>query len=126
MKKYNFFDYLQTFGVKSDFFNAAHRTHIGYHAGELVFKSQNSGLFTKLKKQFIPVSEVFPKNRKKIYLSLDTFEGGNYTSIYGIGSPQQVEKNYDKAINEISNKIHKKIQKQVSDGEDYDDAFYEE
>jgi len=126
MKKYTLFDYLQTFDVSKDFFDIGERTQLEYFVDELVFKSQNSGLLTKFKKQTIPFADVFPKNRKKIYISLDTFESGNYANLYGIGSPQQVEKNYTKAINEISNKIHKKIQKKVSKGEDYEDAFYEE
>lgn len=126
MKKFSLFEYLQTFGVDKNFFDIGLRTSIGYVNGEFGFKSKNSGLLSKFKKQFIPLETVFPKNRKKIFISLDIFQGGNYIDMYGIGTPKQVEKNYTKALLEISNLIHKKIQKKVSSGVDYDEAFYEE
>ena len=126
MKKFTLFEYLQTFGVDKNFFDASLRTSIGYVDGQLGFKSKNSGLLSKFKKQFLPIETVFPKNRKKIFLSLDIFQGGAYIDMYGIGSPMQVEKNCSKALLEISNLIHKKIKKKVSSGSDYDEAFYEE
>ena len=94
MKKFTLFKYLQTFGVDKNFFDVGLRTSIGYVDGQLGFKSKNSGLLSKFKKQFLPIETVFPKNRKKIFISLDTFQGGAYIDMYGIGSPMQVEKNY--------------------------------
>ena len=74
MKKFTLFEYLQTFGVDKNFFDASLRTSIGYVDGQLGFKSKNSGLLSKFKKQFLPIETVFPKNRKKIFLSLDIFD----------------------------------------------------
>jgi hypothetical protein len=126
MKEYSLFKYLQNFGVDKNFFDISCRTSIDFVGGELGFKSKNSGLLSKFKKQFIPLTSVFPENRKKIYISLEIFQGGEHIDMYGVGTPIQVEKNYTKAILEISNLIHKKIQKKVSSGTGYDDAFYEE
>ena len=126
MKKISLFEYLQTFGVDKNFFDTGLRTSVGYVNGEFGFISKNSGLLSKFKKKFISMETVFPKNTKKIHLSLDIFQGGRYIDMYGVGSPIQVEKNYSKAILEISNLNNKKIQKKVSSGVDYDEAFYEE
>ena len=126
MKEYELYKYLQSFGVDKNFFDISRRTDIGYMGGELGFKSKNSGLLSKFKKQFIPMSEVFPKNRKRILIALHPFDAHESINYYGVGSPAQVKKNYDKAIEVVTAAIHKKIQKRVSKGEDYDSAFYDE
>jgi len=122
MENFSLFEYLQTFGVDKNFFDSASRSRIGYVNGVLGFKSKNRSLLSRFKKQFIPIETVFPQNRKKIYLSLDASRGGRYIDRYGIGSPMQVEKNYSKALLEISSLIHKKIKKKISNETVYEEA----
>ena len=64
MKEFSLFEYLQSFGVDKNFFDISSRTSIDFVNGELGFKSKNSGLLSKFKKQFIPLTSVFPENRK--------------------------------------------------------------
>ena len=128
MKEMSLQEHLRSLGAHNGFFGSGlSGTFIGYDPmGEFGFQALESGLINKFKKQFIPMTEVFPKNRKKILLSLPGFDANRFINLYGIGSPQQVYKNYQKACTEISKQIHKKIQKKVVGGEDYNSAFYEE
>ena len=129
MKEMSLQEHLRSLGAHNGFFGSGlSGTFIGYDPmGEFGFQALESGLINKFKKQFIPMTEVFPKNRKKIWISLCGFDAHQYVDLYGIGSPEKVYKNYQKACIEISKKIHGKIQKKVSSGEDdYDSAFIDE
>ena len=125
MKERTILEYLLTFGVDKNFFDHFKKSSIEYMGGDIGFKSKNRGLLSRFKKQFIPLAEVFPAN-KKIEISLNMFDASDYINIYGIGEPMEVEKNLNNALKKISNLIHEKIKNKVTKGMNYEEAFMKE